>query len=72
MNEKNVRAKQQNDEQKLKTLTVEDLAQVVGGAATTEDGDLKVGGETKYPQREGRYPPPVAGGIGEVGGVFEP
>ena len=48
-----------------KTLTVEDLAQVMGGVADTEEGTLKVGGETKYTQRESRFPP-VAGGGGGI------
>jgi hypothetical protein len=45
----------------LKSLTVEDLAQVVGGDG--EDGTLKYGGEIRGPQRESRYPPypPITG-----------
>jgi hypothetical protein len=50
---------QKKDKNELKTLTVEDLAGVVGGLAvsgTTEEGNVKVGGETKFTQRESRYP----------------
>lgn len=60
-NDKNATAKKSDRLQK--TLTVEDLAQVIGGVADTEEGTLKVGGEEKYPQREGRYPPVIGGGI---------
>jgi len=49
------------DQAPMKILTVEDLAAVVGGATSGgEEGTLKYGGETKYSQRESRYP--VAGG----------
>jgi hypothetical protein len=56
-----------------KSLTVEDLAQVVGGTEDGggEEGTLKYGGETKGKQRESRFPP-VAGDIGDIGGVFQP
>jgi hypothetical protein len=63
MSDKNVK----KSDRLKKTLTVEDLSQVIGGAAETEEGTLKVGGETKYTQRESRFPP-VIGGIG--GGVL--
>ncbi len=63
MNDKNVK----NDKKPLgKTLTVEDLAKVIGGAdGETEEGTLKVGGEQKGRQRESRYPP-VIGGFGTI------
>ena len=40
-----------------KTLTVEDLIRVVGGADKGGGGTSDPGGEIKYTQREGRYPP---------------
>ena len=73
MNDKNEKAEKhesiekpaKKSERLQKTLTVEDLAQVMGGAADTEEGTLKVGGETKYTQRESRFPP-VIGGTGGI------
>ena len=40
-----------------KTLTVEDLIRVVGGTDKGGGGTGDPGGEIKYTQREGRYPP---------------
>ena len=54
---------QKKSDQLKKSLTVEDLAQVIGGAADTEEGTLKVGGETKYTQRESRFPPVIGTAI---------
>jgi hypothetical protein len=54
---------EKNDTRDIKSLTVEDLASVVGGATSGgEEGTLKYGGETKYSQRESRYPV-VGGGV---------
>jgi hypothetical protein len=50
-----------------KILTVEDLAAVVGGATSAgEEGTLKYGGETKYSQRESRYPVADGGVLGDI------
>jgi len=50
-----------------KTLTVEDLASVMGGATKGgEEGTVKYGGETKYSQRESRYPAVVGIELADV------
>jgi bacteriocin-like protein len=67
VNDKNDKTAKKSERLK-KTLTVEDLAQVIGGVADTEEGTLKVGGETKYTQRESRFPPVVIGGGILIGG----
>jgi hypothetical protein len=46
--------KEKKPEQNMKSLTVEDLAKVVGGAAASEDESP--GGEIEYTQRKSKYP----------------